>query len=376
MVSRTPSFGRRDQRPMIVIGTVAGVLAIAVVLGLLFVNRKPAPVHHVPDVVAVIVSGPSSITQQADFQALLGYAASKGDVIAIASARHPDVAQGVSLALIGINDLERQGNQESAKKKAEALYQAAAAPGGTADLQQSFNTIYDFLHTVSHDRVWVAALGPVNEVAQGVDLVDPVDRGDPSSSISSFQGGYVQSCSGWDLNVAEGVVQPSELAEDQVREYWRQLMRSCGGQLTAWTIHLSEFPSTTAVAPWSGGGRCGITYELGGQTLFDTGEYQLLPSADQTLDRILARVESAQKPHLHIDGYTDSQGTSSYNQILSENRAQAVASWFTERGIDNSQVTVQGHGEADPTATNGTAQGRQLNRRVEITLTYSGCSQG
>lgn len=375
MVNRASRFGQPNRRPAVIGGVVVAV-ALVIILVVLFINRKPSSPHRVPDAIVVIVSGLSSAQQQADFQVILDYAETRGDVIAVASARHPDIVESVSLAATGINDLERQKNQERAKVKAIQLYHTAAAPGGIADLQQSFNAVYNLLHTVSYNHVWVAALGSMNEVAQGVNLDDPLTRGDPGSSISSFQKGYVPSCSGWDLNVAEGSVQPSALAEAQVREYWRQLMNSCGGQLTAWTIRVSGFPSTTEVAAWNGGGRCGITFELGGQTLFDTGEYQLLPDASQTLDRILGRVESADQPHLHIDGYTDSQGTAAYNQTLSENRAQAVANWFTARGIDNSQLSVQGHGEAGPIASNGTAQGRQLNRRVEITLTYSGCSQG
>jgi outer membrane protein OmpA-like peptidoglycan-associated protein len=372
-VNRSTHFGRRDRSRAVISWTLVAV-ALVVILTVLFITRKKPPAPHAPDVVAVIVSGPSDAAQQEDFERLLGYAANEGDVLVVASARHPDVAQSISLAATGINDLERQQNQEKAESSARKLYQAAAAPGGNTDLQQSFNAVYDILHTISHTHVWVAALGSVADVAAGVDLNNPVVRGDPAASISGFQGGFVSSCSGWDLNVAEGNVQPSSLAEDQVREYWRRLMRSCGGQLTAWTIHVGNFPSAAEVAAWNGAGSCGITFELDGQTLFNTGDYELRPSADQTLGSILGTVEDAKKPHLHIDGYTDSQGTVSYNQILSENRAQAVANWFLNRGIDTSQITVEGHGEANPVASNETVQGRQLNRRVEVTLTYSGCS--
>jgi OOP family OmpA-OmpF porin len=146
--------------------------------------------------------------------------------------------------------------------------------------------------------------------------------------------------------------------------------------LTAWTIHIEEFPSTDEVQPWNGAGRCGVTFELGGQTLFNTGEYGLRPGVGKTLYRILGRVAGVGQPRLRVDGYTDSQGSASYNQALSDHRAQAVAYWFIARGIDPARVTAKGHGEASPVASNSTEEGRQLNRRVEVTLLYKSCSPG
>lgn len=359
-----------------VVGRAAIAAVLVVVLVVLFLTRKNPPPPRAPDVVAVIVSGASDSEQQRDFKKLLQYAEDRGDVLVVASARHPNVAQSVSLARTGINDLERQQNRAKAEKIAMQLYKAAVAPGGNVDFQLSFNTVAGILHTMRHMRVWVAALGPATEVAEGVNLGDPLTRGDPALSISGFRGGFVSSCSSWDLYVAAGGVQPSSLAEAQVREYWRRLMRSCGGRLTAWTIHIEEFPSTEELPPWNGAGRCGVTFELEGQTLFNTGEYWLRPGANKTLYRILERVAGADQPRLRIDGYTDSQGPAHYNQTLSENRAQAVADWFLARGIDPTRVTVEGHGEASPVASNGTEEGRQHNRRVEVTLLYKSCSPG
>jgi outer membrane protein OmpA-like peptidoglycan-associated protein len=351
---------------------------IAVFLGgvliALFLTRKHPPKPHAPDVVAVIVSGASGSAQQRDFEKLLKYAENEGDVLIVASARHPNVARSVSLAATGINNLEREQNQAKAEKTARQLYEAAVAPGGNVDFQRSFNAVDDIIHTIRHIHVWVAALGSMTEVAAGVNLKDPLTRGDPATSISDFRGGFVSSCSGWDLYAADGGLQPSSLAEDQVREYWRRLMRSCGGRLTAWTIHIEGFPSMDEVPPWNGAGRCAITFELEGKTLFDTDQYQLLPGASKTLYRILGRVAGANQPHLRVDGYTDSTGSVSHNQTLSDQRAQAVAAWFLAHDIDITHVTVEGHGESSPVASNSTEEGRQLNRRVEVTLNYNSCS--
>ena len=166
-MNRTSRFGRRNRNPAIIGGAVIAAV-LAVVLAVLFITWKSPPPPHTPDVVAVVVAGHSGMEQQGDFDRLLGYAKNEGDVLVVASARHPNIAQSVTLAAAGINDLERQQNQAKAEISARQLYQAAAAPGGKVDLQESFNEVYDILHTIPHGHVWVAALGPMTEVAQGV----------------------------------------------------------------------------------------------------------------------------------------------------------------------------------------------------------------
>jgi OOP family OmpA-OmpF porin len=70
-----------------------------------------------------------------------------------------------------------------------------------------------------------------------------------------------------------------------------------------------------------------------------------------------------------IIGYTDSRGSASYNQRLSEKRANAVVSELIAQGVSSSQLTAKGAGEANPIATNATAEGRAQNRRIEAELT-------
>ena len=368
-------FGRRRPNPTFV-GSAVIVAILIITLPLLYLTRKKPSPYHPPDILAVIISGTPTSGQQHDYNKLLAYAANRKDVLIIASARHPNVAQSDPLAGTGINNLSRQNNQAKAENTARQLYAAAVAPGGNTDLQRSFDAVYDIVHTIPHERVWVAALGPVVAIAQGVKLDNPLTRGDPATSIADIQGGFISSCSGWDLYVAEGSAQLSSLAEAQDQEYWRKLMLSCGGRLTAWTIHVGIFPSTNEVVPWTARGHCTITFALEGRTLFATGKFQLLPSANGTLYSILRRVKDARQPRLRIDGYTDNQGPVSYNEVLSDNRAQSVAEWFLARGINHARLAAMGHGENDPVASNRTAQGRQLNRRVEVTLQYRSCSSG
>jgi OmpA-OmpF porin, OOP family len=70
-----------------------------------------------------------------------------------------------------------------------------------------------------------------------------------------------------------------------------------------------------------------------------------------------------------LTGHTDSIGGPAYNQKLSEQRAAAVKAYLVSKGIDGGKITTSGKGEAQPQASNKTAEGRQTNRRVDIELT-------
>jgi len=69
-----------------------------------------------------------------------------------------------------------------------------------------------------------------------------------------------------------------------------------------------------------------------------------------------------------VEGHTDSQGSDSYNQTLSQNRADSVKVFLLEQGVAASRITSIGKGETSPIASNDTSSGRQLNRRVEIVI--------
>lgn len=103
-----------------------------------------------------------------------------------------------------------------------------------------------------------------------------------------------------------------------------------------------------------------------GDVLFDTAQAELKPGATKTLDRLAQFMRDNDGTRVMIEGYTDSRGSSEYNQDLSRRRAAAVAEALESRGTDRNRVNVAGRGEDLPVANNDTAAGRQLNRRVEI----------
>ena len=117
-----------------------------------------------------------------------------------------------------------------------------------------------------------------------------------------------------------------------------------------------------------------IKISLQGEILFDFDKANLRPAAEPTLTQIAALIRKTTKPTVVIEGYTDSKGTASYNQKLSDRRAASVKAWMVAHGIADRSVRTQGFGAANPIAPNkkpdgsDDPEGRQKNRRVEITI--------
>jgi outer membrane protein OmpA-like peptidoglycan-associated protein len=102
--------------------------------------------------------------------------------------------------------------------------------------------------------------------------------------------------------------------------------------------------------------------------LFDTGSANLKPGAREKLARVSGILASHPDLHIEIEGHTDSVGSEAYNQRLSEHRAESVRNYLVQQKVSPTVVGTAGFGEEKPVATNGTAAGRQQNRRVEIVV--------
>ena len=100
--------------------------------------------------------------------------------------------------------------------------------------------------------------------------------------------------------------------------------------------------------------------------LFDTGQYTLKPAAREKLAKVSGIVLAHPGLRLQVEGHTDSVGSDEFNQQLSEKRAAAVRDFLVQQGISINAVTARGFGKTTPVASNDTAAGRQLNRRVEM----------
>ena len=109
-----------------------------------------------------------------------------------------------------------------------------------------------------------------------------------------------------------------------------------------------------------------------GDVLFETGSSTLSPGAGRNLDRLVQFLTDHPDRLVQIDGFTDSVGTDSFNQDLSQRRADAVRSSLQSRGIASARIATQGYGKEYPVASNAESSGRQLNRRVEVVIGADG----
>ncbi|EKM5718933.1 OmpA family protein [Enterobacter cloacae] len=108
---------------------------------------------------------------------------------------------------------------------------------------------------------------------------------------------------------------------------------------------------------------------LDSMSLFDTGKWALKPGTTKLLVNSLVGIKAKPGWLIVIAGHTDSTGDDPSNQVLSLKRAESVRDWMRDTGdVPESCFAVQGYGESRPVATNDTAEGRALNRRVEISL--------
>jgi OOP family OmpA-OmpF porin len=103
---------------------------------------------------------------------------------------------------------------------------------------------------------------------------------------------------------------------------------------------------------------------------FDYDMWDIKPQYYPILDQVVAVLMRNPELNVEIQGHTDSHGTASYNQILSENRAKEVMEYFVKRGVDRERLSAVGYGLTRPIASNLTREGRSENRRVELTPIY------
>ncbi|WP_026295685.1 OmpA family protein [Aromatoleum toluclasticum] len=101
---------------------------------------------------------------------------------------------------------------------------------------------------------------------------------------------------------------------------------------------------------------------------FDTGRADVKPQFQPVLTRVSQSIQQYPDTVVQIEGHTDSTGSASFNQTLSENRAEAVRSYMGQRGVDANRLVAVGYGASRPVADNSTPQGRAQNRRVEVLI--------
>jgi outer membrane protein OmpA-like peptidoglycan-associated protein len=101
---------------------------------------------------------------------------------------------------------------------------------------------------------------------------------------------------------------------------------------------------------------------------FEVNKSNVKPNFVEILSSVTLVLNEYKSTMIEVAGHTDSTGSDSYNQMLSQQRAQAVSSILMQNGVQPVRIDTVGYGESRPIASNATPEGRQQNRRVELTL--------
>lgn len=117
----------------------------------------------------------------------------------------------------------------------------------------------------------------------------------------------------------------------------------------------------------------GLIVNMSG-VLFQTGKSTLLPAAREKLAKIAGILAAHNGLKIEADGFTDSTGSEAFNLRLSELRAASTKDFLVSQGVSSGAISCKGFGKENPIASNGSASGRQENRRVELVVTGAGIS--
>ncbi|MGF6669262.1 MULTISPECIES: OmpA family protein [Pseudomonas] len=113
-----------------------------------------------------------------------------------------------------------------------------------------------------------------------------------------------------------------------------------------------------------------------GDVLFDTGKADLKHGSQRNFEQLAQYLTANPERKVRIEGFTDDVGSEDFNQRLSERRADAVAFALQQMGISADRLITKGYGKQFPVAGNADARSRQLNRRVEVIISYGSTMVG
>ncbi len=201
--------------------------------------------------------------------------------------------------------------------------------------------------------------------AAGCTTLDPYTG--ESKTSNATKGAIIGAVSGAVIGLASG--------DDSVERRQRALIGAGVGALAGGSIgyymdrqemKLRQELEGTGVGVYRDGDN--ITLLMPGNITFATNSSDLSPQFFDVLTSVSKVLAEFDKTVVEVAGHTDSTGSDAYNQALSERRAASVANYLTTHDVNPQRLITIGLGESMPVADNGTAAGRQQNRRVELTM--------
>lgn len=202
------------------------------------------------------------------------------------------------------------------------------------------------------------ALGACTDPAQyGNGYDDPNQKTKSGALIGAGAGAVIGALSKGDGNRAEGALKGAVIGG--------ALGAGVGYSLDKQEAELRRVMDSRVVIT-NTGDRLIVT--LPQDILFATDSTAVQPTLQSDLAALAQNVQIYQNSTLQVIGHTDSDGAASYNQQLSEGRAQAVANVLVRNGVPSSRIQTFGRGESQPIASNLNASGKAQNRRVEIVI--------
>jgi outer membrane protein OmpA-like peptidoglycan-associated protein len=243
-----------------------------------------------------------------------------------------DAAQKVAAAARERGALDRAQSEAARRRQAELDAQTAAAGRAAAELRTA--------------DAGAARAAAERETANADAARLAAERGRADADAARIAAESAQAAAEAQTRTAQNSAAQSEQEKNELRERLR--------------TQLNTILETRETAR-------GLIVNLS-DVLFDTGSANLKAGAREKLARVSGILVSHQGLKLEIEGHTDSVGSEESNRQLSERRAESVRSYLGLQGIAPAGVGLAGLGESQPVATNGTAAGRQQNRRVELVV--------
>lgn len=167
--------------------------------------------------------------------------------------------------------------------------------------------------------------------------------------------------------VSKQTYEESQQKNTELEQEYQQLNQQMSSELSSKDMQISRLQNA-------------IKLSINSQLLFPSGKWDMSETAKQSIAKVAAILAPHQKTKIVVNGYTDTtpigpglmkEGVTS-NLILSQKRADTVVQYMISQGVKPSLISAQGFGDADPVASNDTAEGRAQNRRVELTLASTG----